>query len=173
MTFKEWLNIVLDKELICERYLPAVDAARSRKQFMDVVLDVNGMSFLCDMRLQGYELPYETIESEFRAYLNGRYIHSKSSVSGSYTSSMYCGIAMPAEITINTTLTGLFNCHCIVNIPNNVSCQIYVDSNSNIELHIPSTSKCYIEVWRGGSCVHTGGGDVYIKHKNGKDEQVY
>lgn len=170
MTFKEWLNIVLDKGLICERYLPAVDAARSRKQFMDVVLDVNGMAFLCDMRLQGYGLPYETIESEFRAYLNGRYIHAKPSASGSYTSSMYCGVDMPAEITVNTTLTGLFNCNCIVNVSDNTICQIYVDSNSNIELHVPSTSKCYIEVWRGGSCIYTGGGDVHIKHKNVEDE---
>lgn len=170
MTFKEWLSFVLDKGLICERYLPMVGAARSRKQFMDVVLDANGMAFLCDMRLQGYELPYETIESEFRAYLNGRYIHSKASASGNYTATMYCGVYVPSEITINTTLTGLFGCHCIVNVPNNVSCQIYVDSNSDIELHIPPTSKCYMEVWRGGSCVHTGGGDVYIKHKNGKDE---
>ena len=170
MTFKEWLNIVLDKGLICERYLPAVDAARSRKQFMDVVLDVNGMAFLCDMNLRGYGLPYETIEGEFSAYLNGRYIRSKSTPSGSYTSTMYCGVDVPAEITINATLTGLFNCHCVVNVPDNTICRIYVDNNSNIELHVPSNSKCYIEVWRGGSCIHTGGGDVYIKHKNVEDE---
>lgn len=170
MTFKEWLNIVLDKELICERYLPAVDAARSRKQFMDVALDVNGMAFLCDMRLQGYELPYETIESEFRAYLNGRYIHSKSSISGSYTSAMYCGIDVPAEITINTTLTGLFGCHCIVNVPSNVVCQIYVDSGCDVLINVADNARCQIRVWDGGLVECNNNSNVTITRKKLGDE---
>ena len=165
MTFKEWLNIVLDKGLICERYLPDVDAARSRKQFMDIALDVNGMEFLCDMGAKGYKLPYETMRNEFVAYMNGRYIRSKSSSDGGYTSSMYCSIEMPSEITVNTTLTGLFDCRCTVYVPEHTVCQVYVDSGSNIQLHVPTTSKCYVEVWNGGGVVSSGGGNVYIKHK--------
>ena len=170
MTFKDWLSLVKNKGLICERYLPDVDAARSRKQFMDVALDVNGMAFLCDMGVKGYKLPYDVMRTEFVAYMNGRYIRSKSTSDGGYTSSMYCSIELPSEVTVNTTLTGFFDCHCIVSVPPNMVCQIYVDSGSDIELHIPVTSKCYVEVWNGGNATLSGGGTSYIKHKCQDDE---
>lgn len=166
MTFKEWLNIVLDKGLICERYLPAVDAARSRKQFMDVVLDINGMAFLCDMESKGYKLPYDVITNEFWAYMNGRYIHTKSSENGSYTTTMYCSVSTPEEITVSTTVTGLFNCKCKVFVPQNRVCQFFIDNGSDIELHVADSSKCYVNVWAGGSVSCVGDGDVHVKHKS-------
>ena len=165
MTFKDWLTLVKDKGLICERYLPMVDAARSRKQYMDAVLDVNGMEFLCDIGVKGYKLPYDVIANEFRAYMNGRYIHAKSSKNGSYTTVMYCSVSMPEEVTVSTTVTGLFNCRCKVFVPQNRVCQVYVDNESDIELHVAESSKCYVNVWAGGSVVCNGGGDVYMKHK--------
>lgn len=166
MTFKEWLADVKDKGLICERYLPLVDAARSRKQYMDAVLDTNGMAFLCDMSTCKYKLPYEIICEEFKAYLNGRYIHTSNKVSGSYTTTMYCGVELPSSISVNTTLTGLFNCNCQVDIPNNTICQLYVDNGSNIMVNVPLSSRCYVEVWGDGVVEFLGDGDIYIEHKD-------
>ena len=170
MTFKEWLEIVKDKGLICDRYLPIVLSARSRKQYMDVVLDVNGMEFLCDMSLKGDKLPYETICAEFKAYLNGRYIHTKSSASGSYTSSMYCAVKTPSEVTVNTTLTGFFGCNCYVHVPDNMACQIYVDDGSNIKLHVSPNATCYVSIWKGGNVECDNATNIIIKHKNVEDE---
>ena len=164
MTFKDWLVDIKGKGLICERYLPLVDAARSRKQYMDVVLDANGMAFLCDMRENGYGLPYDVICNEFKAYLNGRYIHTKTDQNGTYTSSMYCDVEDPAEITINTTLTGLFRCTCTVNVPKNTSCRLYVDGASVVDIHVADGSKCYVDIWDGGLVSFNEGADVRIKH---------
>ena len=170
MTFKEWLNIVLDNGLICERYLPSVGSAQSRKQFMDVVLDANGMAFLCDMREKGYGLPYDVICGEFRAYLNGRYIHTKTKTSGSYTASMYCRIEDPSEITINTTLTGIFGCSCSVHVPANTLCQLIIDGASVVNITVGAGGKCYVDLWRGGEVTFDDATSVVVKHKSIDDE---
>lgn len=170
MTFKEWLNIVLDKGLICERYLPAVDAARSRKQFMDVVLDVNGMAFLCDMRERGYGLPYDVMYNEFKAYLNGRYIHTKSVLERGYTASMYCRVEAPSEITINTTLSGIFGCSCSIHVPANTYCQLIVDGSSVVNITVGNGGKCYVDLWSGGEVTFDDADAVVVKHKSAEDE---
>lgn len=164
MTFKDWLVDIKSKGLICERYLPLVDAARSRKQYMDVVLDTNGLAFLCDMREKGYGLPYDIMCSEFKSYLNGRYIHTKTKLDGSYTTSMYCDVEDPIEITINTTLTGLFRCTCVVNVPKNTSCRLYVDGGSVVNIHTAEGSRCYVDLWDGGLVTFDDDSDVRIKH---------
>lgn len=169
MTFKDWLNIVNDKGLICDRYLPAVMSARSRKQYMDAVLDINGMTFLCDMMDAGYGLPYETIKAEFAPYLNGRYIGTNRSASGAYTTSMYCDINTPSEITVNTSLAGIFGCSCYIHIPDNTRTRLCVDGGSNIMLTVGKGAKCHIDVWGDGIVCHGYDDDtVVIKHKKYK-----
>lgn len=170
MTFKDWLEIVNNEGLICERYLPLVNAARSRKQYMDIVLDANGMAFLCDMSLRGHKLPYEVIRREFWAYLNGRYIHSKASISGTYTAAMYCGVETPSSITVNTTLTGFFGCNCDVFVPDNMVCQIYVDNGTAINLKVSQDSTCHVCVWNGGDVKCANTSNIIMKHKNMEDE---
>jgi hypothetical protein len=165
MTFKEWLNIILDRGLICERYLPLVDAARSRKQYMDIALDVNGMAFLCDMREKGYGLPYDVMCDEFKAYLNGRYIHTKSALLRGYTSSMYCRVEVPSEITINTTLTGIFGCSCSVHVPANTYCQLIVDGSSVVNITVGDWGKCYVDLWAGGEIVSEHMDSIVVKHR--------
>ncbi len=165
MTFKDWLYIIKDEGLICDRYLPKVLSARSRKQYMDAVLNINGMSFLCDMSDAGHKLPYEVIKSEFGAYLNGRYIATNTSVSGSYTTAMYCGVNKPSEITVNTTLTGIFGCDCVVNIPSNTVAHLCVDECSKVAIVLGDNSKCHVDVWGRGSVSHIYGDRVIIKRK--------
>lgn len=172
MTFKEWLEIVKDKGLICDMYLPMVLSARSRKQYIDIALDVNGMAFLCDMIVIGHRLPYSTMHTEFDPYLNGRYIRTKSDANGGYTSSLYCSIETPSEITANTTLTGIFNCKCSVNIPKGKVCQLYVDSNSVININVTDSSKCYVDVWDGGIVRSSSQDNIIVKHRKSEHEQV-
>lgn len=156
MTFKDWLEIVKSEGLICERYLPMVLSARSRKQLMDVALDVNGIGFLCDMISIKKGLPYDVMSTEFAPYVNGRYIHINASSSGSYSASMYCGVKSPLSITTSTTLIGIFNCKCDVHIPKNHVVQLCVDSNSAVNVVLEPDSKCYIDLWDGGNISYEG-----------------
>lgn len=170
MTFKDWLNIILDRGLICERYLPSVGSAQSRKQYMDIALDVNGMEFLCDMRERGYGLPYDVMCDEFKAYLNGRYIHTKNALLRGYTASMYCRVDAPSEITINTTLTGIFGCSCSIHVPANTYCQLIVDGSSVVNITVGNCGKCYVDLWRGGEVTFDDSSSVVVKHKTAGDE---
>lgn len=166
MTFKEWLEVVKSEGLICDRYLPLVLSSRSRKQFMDVALDINGITFLCDMVNAGYGLPYNVMNTEFAAYMNGRYIHVSSSSSGAYSSSMYCGVKVPSEITASTTLLGIFNCHCEIHVPKNHTVQLCVDSSSDVTVKLEPGSRCYIDLWDGGIVNRQDNdGDIIIKRK--------
>jgi hypothetical protein len=135
---------------------------------MDVALDINGMAFLCDMIVIGLGLPYTTMHAEFSPYLNGRYISAKSGSNGGYTSSLYCSIETPSEITANTTLTGIFNCKCSVNIPKSKACQLYVDSNSIIDINVADGGKCYVDVWDGGVVRFSSSDKVIVKRRETK-----
>lgn len=165
MTFKEWLNIVLDNGFICERYLPSVGSAQSRKQYMDIALDINGMEFLCNMREKGYGLPYDVICGEFRAYLNGRYIHTNAKPIGGYSSSLYCRIEDPSEITINTTLTGIFGCSCWIHVPKNMCCQLCVDGASVVNISVGDGAKCHVDLWDGGVVISDNMDSIIVKHR--------
>ena len=170
MTFNDWLIAVKNSGVICERYLPLVDTARSRKQYMDIALDINGMAFLCDMIVLGQGLPYAIMHAEFSPYLNGRYISTKSSTNGGYTSSLYCSIETPSEITANTTLTGIFNCKCNINIPSTSVCQIYVDSNSVVDINVADGGRCYVDVWDKGIVQFSSCDNVIVKHRKTEHE---
>lgn len=167
MTFVEWLEVVKGRGLICDKYMPMVLSARSRKQFMDIALDVNGISFLCDMIDEGSGLPYDVMLDEFVAYINGRYIHVNSSTSGSYSASMYCQVLSPREITASTTLLGIFGCKCDIHIPKNHIVQLCVDSNSDVNIILEPNSKCYVDLWRGGNVQASGDtSGIIIKNKS-------
>ena len=91
MTFSEWINKVMASGHLCEEYTNKVHEARSKKALMDIVLDANGSSYLCEMDSQGITLPYEPILKEFGAYINARYVAEYEGKNGGhYNSCIYC-----------------------------------------------------------------------------------
>lgn len=60
MRFSEWINKIIESGLLCEAYTDKVEEAKSKKRLMDIVLDSNGQSYLCEMQAKGMALPYET-----------------------------------------------------------------------------------------------------------------
>ena len=74
MKFKEWLNKVIETGNLCSSYKDKALDAKSKKALIDLCLDSNGVSYLMEMESKGISLSYETILSEFKSYLNGRYI---------------------------------------------------------------------------------------------------
>lgn len=150
MDFNEWLCKVRDCGLLCETYADKVDEAKSKRQLMNVVLDSNGVSYLCEMDSKGLALPYEVILKSFSSYVNGRYVSEHKNDKGNgYTSCIYCCYSDSDTIEINTTLTTLLGCSANVYIKDNDFVKIYADKNCDLRIFCPSSSRCIIEYWRG------------------------
>jgi hypothetical protein len=91
-------------------------------------------------------LPYETITTEFKSYINGRY---KAEFSKGdrvfYTSCLYC--CYDDSVEVDTTATVLLGCNCEVHIKDWDFVKLYVDSNCDITIHCPINARCLVEYW--------------------------
>ena len=151
MKTMQWLNVLMNKGLVCEQYKSKISGALSKKQIMDIFLDANGIPFLCEMSSNGNALPYEVILSEFKSYINGRYasVHGESG----YTSSVYCCYSDETSIEIETTQTLFLGCSLNVSVKANDYVRIYLDKGSDIRIHCPESAKCIVEDWGGSVTV--------------------
>ena len=160
MKLQEWINLVLDEGFVCERYKEALMQNLSKAKLLDIVLDPNGYAFIMDMGNKGYPLPYETIMTDLRSYINGKYIAKKKDKS--YTTSAYCCCSDSAYIT--TTLTLFFGCMMDVYIPQNTIASLYCDTNTHLRIHCPSSSSCVVEIWGYGDIENVNNANITIKH---------
>lgn len=146
MKFSEWITKVIESGLLCEAYTDKVEEAKTKKRLMDIVLDSNGQSYLCEMQAKGMALPYETIVAEFKSYINGRY---KAEFSKGdkvfYTSCLYC--CYDDSVDVDTTATVLLGCKCDVNIKDWDFVKLYVDTNCDITINCPENARCLVESW--------------------------
>lgn len=146
MKFSEWITKVIESGLLCETYTDKVEEAKTKKRLMDIVLDSNGQSWLPEMQAKGMALPYETIVTEFKSYINGRY---KAEFSKGdkvfYTSCLYC--CYDDSVEVDTTATVLLGCKCDVNIKDWDFVKLYVDTNCDITINCPENARCLVESW--------------------------
>lgn len=146
MKFSEWITKVIESGLLCEAYTDKVEEAKTKKRLMDIVLDSNGQSYLCEMQAKRMALPYETITTEFKSYINGRY---KAEFSKGdkvfYTSCLYC--CYDDSVDVDTTATVLLGCKCDVNIKDWDFVKLYVDTNCDITINCPENARCLVESW--------------------------
>lgn len=164
MDFKTWINTVIKTGNLCEDYKVKVDDANSKKQLLDIVLDANGVSYLCEMETKGYPLPYETIHRQFGSYINGRYkAEYKNEKGNGYTSSIYCCYA-EEEMLVDTTLTTMLGCNTDVYIRENDFVRIYADKNCELHISCPPSSRCIVDYWDGAHVVVHKGNVELIKH---------
>ena len=148
MKLQEWINTVLNDNLVCERYADDLRAVTSKSKLLDVALDVNGFPFIMDMGAKGFPLPYETIMTELKSYINGRYIVTKTGKSGkSYTTSAYCCYSDSVAIDIVTTATMFFGCNLDVYVKENDFVRLYCDPNTSLRVHCPKNARCIVELW--------------------------
>lgn len=147
MKFEDWIKQVISSGNLCNGYEDKVSRAASRKQLIDIVCDANGISYLCEMNSAGYPLPYEVICNEFKYYINGKYKAEFVNEKGNgYTSSIYC--CYNGELEIDTTLICLLGCNITnLKIKENGFARIYMDKNCIIDMEVPPTSLCIVEVW--------------------------
>lgn len=146
MNFKEWLNSIINAGLLCGNYQQKTVDAQSKLHLMDIVLDANGASYLCEMQSKGFELPYETILKEFKSYINGRYVAEFRNEKGNgYSSTIYC--CYNGDVDINTTSTTFLGCKALIKVKPYDFVQIYADSNCHLTINCPSTSRVKIDYW--------------------------
>lgn len=160
MKFIEWIEDILNiGDILCAEYTEKVKHAVSKKQFVDIVLDANGIDWLQEMDDKGKSLPYEVILSEFKNYINGNYIATYGSIH-KYTSALYCCYNESNKLEINTTLTSFLGCKLDVYINENDYVYLYCDKNCELTIHCPATSKCKIE--------YREGAKIFVENKHDK-----
>lgn len=168
MDFRTWLQSVIKSGNLCDIYKEKALDAKSKATLMNLCLDSNGSSYLCEMQAKGYPLSYETIVREFRPYLNGRYVAEYKNERGNgYTSCIYCQFSDSSDINIETTLTTILGCKADVWVRANDFVKIYADSNCELMIHCHESSRCIVEYWDGSIIEvdeHLGGKVELIKH---------
>lgn len=146
MKTRDWLYDIIKDGLLCEQYTDKVNNAQSKVDFMNLVLDSNGVTFIQEMSKHGKDLPYDIMTEEFEHYINGRYVARYMTNDGTeYTSCVYC--RYDYDVDIKSTLTTFFGCDTNVIIPEHSSCMIFLDKRCNIRLHCPKSSNVKIECW--------------------------
>ena len=108
---------MLEANLICEKYKDDVSNAKSKKELFDIACCIDGAEFLAEKAQKGNGLPVETMEAEFKNFINGKYkaVYKDENGKQLYTSCMYIGNENP--IVVDTTVTVLFGCKCVVEVP--------------------------------------------------------
>ena len=149
MKTTEWLQDIANKGLLCGNYTDKVNEAKSKKQLMQIVLDANGVNFLMEMQEKGMPLPYETITTEFGAYINGRYIAEYKNEKGNgYTSCLYC-CHDKDNIFVDTTLCSVLGYTGRIVIAKNNFAKIYLDKNCDVQIELQDGARCIVEYWKG------------------------
>lgn len=149
MKVKDWIGDIIDNGLLCREYTERVKAAQSKADFMNIILDINGVTFLQEMDRKGHSLSKDIILDEFAPYINGRYIGRYVNEDNTeYTSCIYCYHCYDVEPT--TTLTTFIGCRLNVMIPENSYMMLFVDKDSELDVQCPKSSNVKIECW--GEC---------------------
>lgn len=166
MTFDEWVNTAIESGCMCEGYSNMVSSAKSKLQMMRIVLDANGIGYLQEMQEKGHCLPYETILSEFKRYINGNYIAEFRNERGSgYTSTMYCCYSDGNRIDVVTTLATFLGCSNVeLHIAENNFAHIYLDKNCDVSIHCPISARCIVDYWDGAIVRCPDKNVILVKH---------
>ena len=169
MRYSEWIKSVIESGNLCGAYQDKTMNAKSKLDLVRICLDANGASYLCEMQAKGIPLPYETICKEFKSYINGRYVAEfKNEKGNGYTSCIYCCFSDSTDINIETTITTVLGCKSDIWVRENDFVRIYADSNCDLAIHCPKTSRCIVEYWDGAKIINIderfGGKVELIKH---------
>lgn len=113
---------------ICSNYLEIWDKSITKKDFIDMALSSQGALFMAQSMNNGWGVTSSFIKRNFEMFINGKYTYDKG-----YLSRMY--VCYNDEVLIDTNITILVECDCIINIPNDwVRYDIYLCGNCNITL---------------------------------------
>lgn len=119
---------------ICEEFEERWKKSHTKKELVDMALDVKGADYLCDAIAKGWGIDSYEIKDKFSQFINGTY---KPRMKG-YTSEMYC--CYKGAILAETTLITVIDSVMTINIPQYHICEIF------------ATGKCKLEIIGEGQC---------------------
>lgn len=112
---------------LCKEYTDKVESAESKRAFMDIVLDANGMEWMCNAIAKWNALTPEYIADAFAPFNDGKYTHHDPQ---GYSSQMYCGTKL--AITLRTSAALIINSDCFVHNLRYISVLYVVNSKIRI-----------------------------------------
>lgn len=163
----DWIHNQLEANLICEKYKDDVSDAKSKKDLFDIACCVDGALFLAEKENNGEGLPLEVMEREFKNFINGRYkaVYKDENGKQLYTSCMYIGV--DTSIFADTTVTVLFGCKGVVEVPADKHAILVLGYGSDISINNNAESR--LVSW--GKVL--GRGDYKYKFiKDGREEKL-
>lgn len=123
-TFRE--NARLDG--LCGEYTAIWDGCISKKDYMDMALNVKGLDYLGDSIAKGWGLSPEYIHKKFSNYINGRYIYEGKG----YDTEMYCQYS--GDVFCRTTAILLIECDVTLHVFNGVVMEVYCTGKCNVKI---------------------------------------
>lgn len=145
--FNDYIKKRINEGYLCNICADIANNAKSKKEFMDMVLCSGGISWLQEMQIKDRGLSYDIMRNHFKDYINGKYIAYFPNCNNSkiYTGALYMDITDKLDITTNYVT--LFNCQCEINIPENIIVTMCIDKNCDVMINCPENSRCKIECY--------------------------
>lgn len=141
----KWVSDLYKSDNICLQYYDKIKKAKTKKRIVDIAIDSNGCSFLCDMESKNMLIPYSHITSIFSSFINGNYTSFHGDKERCYTSAIYC--KYDGNINAETTILTLLCCDCSVLVSNNNVIEVYADKNTDLYICCPNTSLAIVHYW--------------------------
>lgn len=120
---------------LCQEYTDKVDHALSKKAYMSIALDANGVSWVSESIAKKWGLTPNYISENFAPFLNGRYVFH----GDGYTSAMYC---LTDKIDVHTTVASIIACNGEVH--SDRTCELHI-TNSNVI--ISGSGRCVVHLY--------------------------
>ncbi len=111
---------------------------RNRKQYIDLLLNINGIEYMFEAMRDGWGVSYEFISETFTPFINGKYI----AYNKKYDAELYC--KYNGKITARTTILAVIDSEIEINIPLDKYPLIYAVSGSKITLTGEGRGKVYL-----------------------------
>lgn len=140
-----------DEHGICEEYSERWAECVSKKQLIDLALDVNGTIYLCNALAKGWGLSPEFIEDKFAPFINGRYTCDN----GKYSAQMFCNYG--GTVNVTTTLLTLINSEVKVYVSRSQICEIHAVGCKNITLY--GEGKAVLVIYGGANTTNVSADD--------------
>lgn len=141
---------------ICEM-IADWDNAKSKKQLMDLALNIRAIEYIAMSTASGWGLSPDYIAKEFISFNNGKYVRDKDG----YTSSLYC-LPLDNEITITTTATLIIGYKGDIFIPKNRICELYI-CQADVVIH--GEGRCVAYLYN-STISNTDAAPVIVKENN-------
>lgn len=127
MNYEEFREEAIRKNL-CGEYTYLLNKKNSNKQLYDILCHPKGLDYMFDAIAKGWGMSDDVLLDMLKPFINGKVTADYDK----FSSKLYCSYS--GEILADTTLLGIINSDCIIDIPNNMICEIYLTGKCNVSL---------------------------------------